>query len=154
MWARESRQRILGTNWNFPTGSDTAPTAGSGGTAAGTAVYDQSFAQGPADVENAGGLSPYGVMGMGGNVSEWEETASLLNNSSGSSSRGFRGGDWFFNSDGLSASFRSVVNPSFESNLIGFRVTSLSSAVPEPSSLILTMFATVCGLLRRQRRRK
>ena len=32
------------------------------------------FATGPADITLAGGLSPYGTMGQGGNVYEWEET--------------------------------------------------------------------------------
>jgi hypothetical protein len=28
-------------------------------------------------VDKAGGLSPYGVMGLGGNVWEWEEVSSI-----------------------------------------------------------------------------
>jgi formylglycine-generating enzyme required for sulfatase activity len=58
--------------FNYPTGSDEAPTPVASGTAAGTAVYNgQSI---PADITLAGGLSPYGTMGQGGNVYEWEET--------------------------------------------------------------------------------
>ena len=63
-----------GVYYDYPTGSDTAPTAVASGTAAGTAVYNQLLAQGPADITLAGGLSPYGTMGQGGNVSELEET--------------------------------------------------------------------------------
>jgi len=37
--------------WDYTTGSDTAPTAVASGTTAGTAVYDQSFGQGPATVD-------------------------------------------------------------------------------------------------------
>jgi hypothetical protein len=55
-----------GGYWVFPIGSDSAPTAVASGILAGTAVYNQPFLQGPADVTLAGGLSPYGVMGMGG----------------------------------------------------------------------------------------
>ncbi|MFM8573167.1 MAG: SUMF1/EgtB/PvdO family nonheme iron enzyme, partial [Pirellula sp.] len=47
--------------WDYTTGSNTAPTAVASGTGAGTAVYNGQ--SGPADVDQAGGLSPYGVMG-------------------------------------------------------------------------------------------
>ncbi|MEI6538751.1 MAG: hypothetical protein WCO86_04380 [Planctomycetota bacterium] len=49
---------------------NTAPTAVASGTDANTAVYDGQ--SGPADVNLTGGLSPYGIMGLGGNVFEWE----------------------------------------------------------------------------------
>ena len=136
-----------GGYWNFPTGSDSAPTAVSGGTAAGTAVYNQPFNQGPADITNAGGLSPYLVMGLGGNVFEWEETENDLVNNSPSSARGVRGGNWNLNSNNLSASFRLSVNPTFESVSFGFRVAS----IPEPSSAVLLTLATV-GLWQRRKR--
>jgi formylglycine-generating enzyme required for sulfatase activity len=74
------------TYYDYANGSDTAPTAVASGTTAGTAVYGGQL--GPADVNLAGGLSPYGVMGLGGNVYEWEESSGDLANSSGSSSRG------------------------------------------------------------------
>ena len=57
-----------GVYYDYPTGSDSAPTAVASGTAAGTAVYGQAVATGPADITLAGGLSPYGTMGQGGNV--------------------------------------------------------------------------------------
>ena len=82
------------TYYNFTNGSDTAPTAVASGTTAGTAVYDGGSVTGPANVDQAGGLSPYGVMGLGGNVFEWEESSDDLANSSGSYSRGVRGGMW------------------------------------------------------------
>ena len=126
-----------GTYFDFPNGSDTAPTAVASGTADNTAVYSQSFTQGPADVNLAGGLSPYGIMGLGGNVSEWEETSFNLNNSSGSSDRGLRGGSWFDDSDYLSLLTRSLSIPAYEVNGVGFRVASLSSSaasVPEPGT--------------------
>ncbi len=146
---------LTSTYSDFPNGLDTVPTAVASGTGDNTAVYGQSTAQGPADIMSAGGLSAYGVMGLGGNVVEWEESFEFfLVDNSGSSTRGLRGGFWLFNSSGLSSSTRSSNDPTLESGSLGFRVASLSSAVPEPSSLTLTMFATVCGLLRRQRRRK
>lgn len=42
---------------DFATGSDTIPIAVAGGTASGTAVYDQINATGPAEIDNAEGLS-------------------------------------------------------------------------------------------------
>lgn len=118
----------LGVYYNYPTGSDSAPTAVASGTTAGTAVYNQSFTQGPADVGNAGGLSPYGTMGQGGNVLEWMEGAYDLVNDSGSEVRGVRGGNWFYSAGSLEASFRNNGDPTVESDYLGFRV----AAVPEP----------------------
>ena len=46
----------------------------------------------------AGGLSPYGTDGQGGNVWEWEETEYDLVNDSSSSIRGIRGGDLYYGS--------------------------------------------------------
>jgi len=137
-----------GVYYDYPTGSDTAPTAVASGTAPGTAVYGQSFSTGPADITQAGGLSPYGTMGQGGNVWEWEETEFDLVNDSSSSARGVRGGDWDLFSFGLSSSSRfSFGGPSFEGSSVGFRVAS----IPEPSSLLLGAFTSV-GLWMRRRR--
>ena len=129
--------------YDFANGSDTAPTAVASGTDVNTAVYDQSFAQGPADVHQAGGLSPYGVMGLGGNVFEWEESSfDLANSRGGSSSRGLRGGDWFNSSNVLSSSSRYDLGPRYESLFdIGFRVATNGGSgggeVPEPSTMAI-----------------
>lgn len=143
---------IGGQYFNYPTGSDTLPTAVASGTAAGTAVIDQPLSQGPADITHAGGLSPYGVMGLGGNVFEWEETEFDLVNNSRFGGRGVRGDDWFKITDFfLSASARPNVDPGFDSNVasggaIGFRVAS----VPEPNSLLLGATATMSILALRR----
>ena len=149
----------LGGYFNFPNGSGTAPIAVASGTAANTAVYEQSFAQGPADIMFAGGLSPYGIMGLGGNAKEWEETAFSLHNDSGSRPRAVRGGDWNYTSPVfLSSSTRNFVFvPAVESLNFGFRVASLSSdavAVPEPSSLIMFTTMAISALWYRKRLRK
>ena len=125
--------------FDYATGSNTAPTAVASGTTAGTAVY--SGQTGPADVNLAGGLSPFGIMGLGGNVYEWEETSLDLSNGVGSSARVFRGGYWASGSVGLSSSTRYSIDPVDEGDDVGFRVASLSStaAVPEPGSFALLL---------------
>jgi len=144
------------TYYDYANGSDTAPGAVASGTTAGTAVYDGQ--SGPADVNLAGGLSPYGVMGLGGNVFEWEESSGDLANSSGSSSRGVRGGFWIGSSSFLSSSARYYLTPSFENFSFGFRVASLSSsappAVPEPSMMVIGTLFGLGGLMAKRRMKK
>jgi formylglycine-generating enzyme required for sulfatase activity len=149
--------RTNSTYYNFANGSDTAPGAEASGTADNTAVYSQTVAQGPADVNLAGGLSPYGVMGLGGNVWEWEESSGDLANSSGSSSRGIRGGHWSDSSSDLSSSARYNSVPSVENYNFGFRVASLSSsaaAVPEPSMMVIGTLFGLGGLVAKRRMKK
>jgi hypothetical protein len=64
------------------------------------------------------------------------------------SSRGLRGGSWSSVGDLLASSTRFDYGPSIEDSNLGFR---LASAVPEPSSLVLTMLASSVILLRRKR---
>jgi len=135
-----------GGYWNFPTGSDNAPTPVSGGTAADTAVYDGQ--PGPADINNAGGLSPYGVMGLGGNVIEWEETTFDLLNNNPLSLRSLRSGSWGNSAVTMSSSFRNGQFSPLAQGFFGFRVAS----IPEPSSAALLMLASV-GLWQRRMRR-
>lgn len=125
------------TYFDYPTGSDTAPTAVASGTDPNTAVYDQSFSQGPADITLAGGLSPYGTMGQGGNVFEWEETEFDLTNDSSSSARGIRGGDWSNFSFDLLTSDRGFDFPAVGDFNVGFRVAS----IPEPGTMLLGALA-------------
>ena len=146
------------TYFDYANGSDTEPTAVASGTGVGTAVYAQGSAQGPADITSAGGLSPYGIMGLGGNVYEWEETSYDLNNSSVSSDRGVRGGNWsnYYSAD-LSSSLRISIDPAYEHIGIGFRVASLSSsaaAVPEPGSFAVLTLLGITGAAYRKRKRK
>jgi len=140
--------------YNFTNG-DTDPTAVASGTAANTAVYK--VLSGPADVDQAGGLSSYGVMGLGGNVLEWEESPFNLNlaSISNSSVRGRRGGHWDSTSLHLLSSSRYPREPYLEDNSAGFRVVSLSSsappAVPEPSMMVIGTLFGLGGLVAKRR---
>lgn len=143
-----------GVYYDYPTGSDTVPTAVSSGTTADTAVYDQSFATiGPADINQAGGLSPYGTMGQGGNAHEYEETNVGLVNEYPLGFRRLRGGFWYGSTFFLTSSHESTgyYFPSTELNFVGFRVASV---VPEPNSALLGVLTTVGLMLRRRRLRQ
>src|SRR5690606_20953904 len=95
-----------GVYYNYPTGSNEPPVAVNGGTAPGTAVFDQynsGIITGPVEITLGGGLSPYGTMAQGGNVYEWLETEIDLVNDSSTSDRILRGGDYH----GVAADFQS-----------------------------------------------
>jgi formylglycine-generating enzyme len=134
-----------GGYYDYPTGSDTAPTGVNDGTAAGTAVYNRPFGQGPADIMLAGALSHYGTMGQGGNVFELEENDFDLANGPSSDARGLRGGYWSSGALNLLSSNRVSSAPTNQQNFIGFRVAT----VPEPSTAMLLTLASL-GLLRRR----
>lgn len=138
-----------GSYGDYPTANGLLPTAVASGTTANTAVYGGTgIANGPADITQAGGLSPYGTMAQGGNVAEWEESSFDLLNNSSSSARGNRGGFWLNPAFSLSSSWRNGSNPALsESSFLGFRVAS----IPEPSTALLGILTTVGLLLRRRR---
>ncbi|MCE2812115.1 MAG: SUMF1/EgtB/PvdO family nonheme iron enzyme [Planctomycetaceae bacterium] len=165
-WYKAAYYSPSGFYYDYPNGSNTRPTAVTSGTTADTAVYTQlgeASPIGPADVDQAGGLSPYGVMGLGGNVWEWEETSADLANSSGSSFRGFRGCAWvdtLLDPTDLSSSSRYNTIPNYVNYYsgIGFRVASLSPssppAVPEPSMMVIGTLFGLGGLVAKRRMKK
>lgn len=140
-----------GTWFDYPTGSDQKPISVPSGTDPGTAVYGQPFEVGPADVTQAGGLSPYGTMAQGGNVWEWEETATSLRNISTLGSRGVRGGTWVLPArDMLADRGRLSLGPADvgSGELVGFRVASV---IPEPSTGATAIAGLLVGLAIRTR---
>jgi formylglycine-generating enzyme required for sulfatase activity len=106
-----------GTYWDYATGSDNEPAKVAGGTIPGTAVYGQSWFDDPADINNAGGLSPYGTMAQAGNVWEWTESAEDSTNIRTFEPRAGRDGFWAGFSSYLRSSYRfgnsPTVNPTF-----------------------------------------
>ncbi len=141
--------------FDYPTGSNSAPTSVASGNTSGTAVYGTQAA--PADVTIAGGLSPYGVMGLGGNVFEWEESSSDLTNSSGTLNRGNRGGNWSNDIGFLHSTARIAYSPTFTSIGIGFRVASVpttAAPVPEPSMMMMAGLLGLGGYISNRRMKK
>lgn len=139
--------------YDYATGSDRTPIPVSGGTQRGTAVYLQ---DGPALVNQAGGLSPYGTMGQGGNVEEFMESSYFYVDfptySDPKSLRVVRGGGWysgFQDDDGIVAGeigSRYFYDLSYSlyggSQGVGFRVAS----VPEPTGVLLAALAAAAVL--------
>ncbi|MEY5063292.1 MAG: hypothetical protein RLZZ112_1256 [Verrucomicrobiota bacterium] len=148
-WYKAAYGSPTGTWYNYPTGSDTAPTKTSGGLLANTAVYGLASTFSPADVNNAGGLSAYGTMGQAGNAWEWMEGAFDGSNNSATEDRERRGGDStsFTTSTMLLASDRRQRPPGDELSSMGFRIAS----VPEPSSASLVILGLAAVLARSRR---
>lgn len=115
-----------GGYWDYATGSEEDPEAVAHGTKAGTTVshWKRSKKSGPAHFSEAGGLSPYGTMAQGGNVSEWIEDAFDESNDSATEPRLVRGGWWGRGYDELRSSFRLAWNVDGEHHGIGFRVAA------------------------------
>ncbi|MEM1057883.1 MAG: SUMF1/EgtB/PvdO family nonheme iron enzyme [Verrucomicrobiota bacterium] len=130
----------------YPTGSNVAPSPTAGGTLPDTAVYDGQ--SGPAVITQAGGASPYGTVGQGGNIEEILETSQNRNNNNPAQNRLLRGGAFNDGALELTKNDTNVLNsPSTATSGIGFRVAS----VPEPGSAALLLGAA--GLLALRRRR-
>jgi formylglycine-generating enzyme len=147
-WYKAAYYNPGGSNYFlYPTASSSVPTAVASGTSAGSAVYD-GVAGSPAAVTNAGGLSPYGTMGQGGNVWEWNESAFAGTNSSSSEARAFRGGGWGSSEFLLRSSFRGSSGPSGVDGSAGFRVAS----VPEPSTYALLLLGAGAAYLWKRRK--
>jgi formylglycine-generating enzyme required for sulfatase activity len=99
----------------------------------------------------SGSGSFYGTFDQSGNVHQWNDLDGLA---SSGSSRGLRGGIWYYGSPfylSSSLSFSDV--PSIEFLDIGFRLAS-PVAVPEPSTWVMGLVGIACGGWQMWRRRR
>jgi formylglycine-generating enzyme required for sulfatase activity len=99
--------------------------------------------QATSPVGNYPSASAYGTFDQGGNVWEWNDGA-------GSSAHTWRGGSSMSSESHLESSFYLNVSPGNENSTVGFRVAGVE-AIPEPTSMLLTMFAGGVMLIRRKR---
>ena len=147
--------------WDYATQSDSAPTAvtagstgiGSSGSTGNFANYNRVADWDGQDgnvttVGTNGGASAYGAFDMSGNVDEWND----LTGAAGSS-RGLRGGLWYYDASALSSSYRRTYDPSVENGGIAFRLAS-PVAVPEPSTWVMGLAGIACGGWQMVRRRR
>ena len=121
-----------GTYSRFPDGRNDVGSA--------DAAYNP-YASGLVNV-NYGTPSSYGVYGMGGNVYQWNDAVIT------DTTRGLRGGCWNLDYTVMQSNLRAHSVPSQNGAYVGFRVASL---VPEPTSVILTIFSGGMLLFRRRR---
>ncbi|MDO8588280.1 MAG: SUMF1/EgtB/PvdO family nonheme iron enzyme [Armatimonadota bacterium] len=154
-WYKAAYYKGGGNNagyWDYPTSSNTVPGRDMTDASGNNANY---YTDGPlitpyyrtevGEFQNSD--SPYGTFDQGGNVWEWNEA--IIDPGSFYADRGVRGGSWNSGgTDGLLASYRPSITPTYEHDGFGFRV----SEVPEPSSII-ALACGVVGLLGIRRRR-
>ncbi len=121
--------------FDYPTQSNTAPTASSPPGGANSANFNNAVGI----VTDVGGYtssdSHYGTFDQGGNVWEWNDAIVST------SVRGQRGGSFSNNDSILQSSDRHFNYPTFEFTNVGFRVSSLAP-IPEPSA-----YAAMLGCL-------
>lgn len=157
-WYKAAYYKGGGTNagyWDYPTRSDSLPTAelpaGTDMTNGSANYYISGYLDTTYYSTEVGAYdarpsdSAYGTFDQGANLWEWNE-ADIYGNGS---SRGARGGSWGSGSDFLQASARNMTSPTSEDGTMGFRVAS----IPEPSSFLLAAFGLL-GLLGWRRRRR
>jgi formylglycine-generating enzyme required for sulfatase activity len=115
-----------GDYWDYPTQSDTAPTAEAPAGGSNSANFDHAVSDTTAAGTYVSSVSAYGTYDQGGNVWEWNETLFSSN------SRGVRGASLVDIPAWLAADTRFGTPPTTEGDLFGFRVAT----VPEPATLV------------------
>jgi hypothetical protein len=151
-WYKAAFGSPSGAWYDYATGSDAEPNGVASGINAGSAVFNQSNSSGPADITNAGGLSPWGTMAQNGNVWEMLESAADGTNDTLGDQRAVRGGSWQlstgYSSYYLNSSSPDAQDPWTDSVLIGFRI----AMVPEPSAISLLALGGLALVLNKRRR--
>jgi hypothetical protein len=136
-WHKAAYYSPAGVYYDYPTGSESVPD---GIDFVGDPMFDAVFFDGglnpgPNVITNVGLPSPYGTLGQGGNIQEWEETAFDRINDVATDQRSDDGGAWGTTNTGLLAEHTGIgVAPTFRGAFLGFRV---ASAIPEPSADLL-----------------
>jgi len=143
---------VTGNYWDYPTSSNSTPSndlinPDPGNNAnfeqSGYTIGSPYYRTEVGEFENS--ESPYNTFDQGGNVWEWNET--IVYEGEGWSSRGVRGGSFYYGGTLLLASYRNLIgDPANEYDGFGFRV----SEVPEPATIVMLALAGV-GALRRRR---
>jgi len=152
---------VTGNYWDYPTRSNSAPTRSipPGG------VNSANFNDVLGDVSPVGAYSltpgPYGTFDQTGNVGEWNEALLTLGQFDSDGIRGTRGGSWFGGNtdvtESLAASSRPAGGCAHGGNMscggfaLGFRVASVISVVPEPSTSLLILSGVAVALLTHRR---
>lgn len=145
--------------WFYATQSDTIPTVASANALGGVSNpggnvvnYDNGADWNAQNgnvttVGSAGASSFYGTFDQGGNVAEWTDRVLVGDEVIVHGTlRGATGGSW--KNDLYAMMSNNFAYPVDEFDFVGFRV---AANVPEPTSLVLTMFAGGAMLLRRKR---
>jgi hypothetical protein len=143
---------LAGVYYDYPTGSDGVPDGIDfvGDPSFDAVFYDGASNPDPNIVTDVGLFSTYGTAGQGGNVFEWEETASDRFNDEADEHRSVLGGSWETAPNVLSAQHTGGgVGPAFQGDFIGFRVASV---IPEPTALALGCVGVVSTYPFRRRR--
>ena len=86
----------------------------------------------------------FGTADQGGNVQEWDGTSIF-------GSYRISGGSFKSSAEQLAATSGAFSDPTFQDDYVGFRVATRIGAIPEPTSLLLTMLAGGVMLARRKR---
>lgn len=139
---------VTGNYFDYPTGSDTAPSCASGiPTDAGNSATYAGTDTSPYSLTTVGeherSASPYGTFDQGGNVMEWNETTKVMGPSQ--AGRGIRGGARTTEVRWLHASSRWIDSPLYVCSDKGFRVVQL----PEPAAIILLTLGGLVVSVRR-----
>lgn len=140
---------VTGNYWDYPMGSDAAPTAAisPGG------VNSANFNDVLGDVSPVGAYSlapgPYGTFDQAGNVDEWNEALLNFGSHFTQVTRGHRGVGWFGGGTDVTEFLAAAHRPASEcdgggnincgSFARGFRVAAIPSPVPEPSAWLLVL---------------
>jgi len=139
-WLHATQSTTLGNNTDFA--ATTGANYFDGDFAVHTGSNDGALPVG----SYANAESYYGTFDQGGNLWEWNEE--IISGTS----RGLRGGAWFFGEGLLRSSFRDFPGATTEDFGIGFRVASLAP-IPEPSTYGAAMGAMALAVVMMRRRK-